>query len=205
MTQAARAKPKFLQQPAGSPTCWAFALSSWMGISADRTPTPPASIIAACKNFTNPTNGGLFPDKFPLVAESMFVKMGWKVINGADWPFQEVVRLLKQGWIYAVLDEPGGVLLLGGAHFAHARVVYGVTDERGFGPELMAIDPILGDMIWSTTDIRKQKLMLGFAQELLSPDPKDKEIKGRDGATISTRQWLVKIGGNQVTRFTPPE
>ena len=204
MTQAARAKPKFLQQPLGSPLCWAFALSSWMGISADRTPTPPASIIAASKNFTNPANGALFPDKFPLIAESMFIKMGWKIIDGADGPFQEVVRLLKQGWIYAILDEPG-IALIGGLHFSHARVVYGVTDERGFGPELMAIDPIQGDMFWSPADIKKQKLMLGFAQELLSPDPKDKEIKGKDGKTLLTRQWLAKIGGGHVTRFTPPD
>src|SRR5690349_13578623 len=95
-----RDKPPLYRQPLGSAKCWAYALSSWMKVTG-RPPTSPEAIIAACSVYTNPSNGALFPDKFPNIAESRFIRMGWKVLSsGKDLDWNEMRDLLDTGWVY---------------------------------------------------------------------------------------------------------
>jgi hypothetical protein len=158
-----------------------------------RPPTSPEALIAACSVYTDTRTSSLFPDKFPNVAESPFIRMGWKVLHsGKDLDWSEMRDLLDTGWVYAVVDD--GTTTLSGNPSSHARVIYGASaDNRWGGPVMNTIDPILADFDWKKSDTQKQKIMLGFAADLLTSD----EVKDRKG-------WLVRTGsGNTQFRWCP--
>jgi hypothetical protein len=125
--------------------------------------------------------------------------MAFKLVNGTEFDLSEARTLLSSGYIYAVLEEPGPRIITGGVRFSHARVVYGATTDDTWGKGLYTIDPILGEYYWQKTDIDKARLILCFAIELLSDD----ESRGRRSG--APRQWVGKVGNEEVIRFTPSD
>lgn len=193
-----RAPPQIFRQPAGSAKCWAYALSSWMGATPDRRATSPETIIHACRSFCVFGSDALNPKFIDRVLESQFIRMGWKVIDGADLELAEIDILLRLGYIYVIADVKRGPLAFGAPPPSHARVIYKNTDPglvaSGAAPSVLGvIDPILGDATWTLSEVASFKLILGFQQEALA------DTAGKP----PFHQWHAKVQGTEQNRFTP--
>jgi len=194
----ARSQPPMLRQPAGSLKCWAYALSSWMAVTHARKATAPEAIIAACRSFCVFGSDALNPKFIDKILESPFIRMGWKVLDGADLDLAEVDVLLHFGYIYVIADVKRGPLAVGPPPPSHARLIYKNTDPKlvaagSATAQLGVMDPISGDTIWDLRDVGNFNLILGFPQENLNDSP----------ATPPFRQWLARVNDKEVTQFTP--
>jgi hypothetical protein len=189
-------RPPVFRQPFGSKKCWAYAMASWLKVTPDRNPTSPEGIVNACSNFIEPVSGGLPPKHFHRLLESPFIRMGWKIMDGKDLELAEIRDLLLLGYVYVISDQKSQT-----THPpAHARVIYATSPPSVERPAVGIIDPILGDTSWPTNAIVHDRLILGFAQELLSPDPEE----GKGSAdTVSRLPWFVNNGKTIVNRWTP--
>ena len=91
--------------------------------------------------------------------------MQWKIVDGASLAIQDWNRMLDDfGYVYAVLHVNSNT---GRFAMSHARVVYGAVDNdavaNGAWPLVVAVDPQLGDTMWTLSDMRGEKLLLGVA------------------------------------------
>jgi len=202
MPAVSQPKPTLFPQPM-APKCWAYAMATWMKHTPRRTGTPPEAVFQACKAFTHP-NGALMASQVDKLFDSQFIRMGWKKLAGSEFEFDEIRDLLQLGYVYAIVDTPSNALERAiGVHMSHARVIYGASDPALYGgAEMDTIDPMKGEFTWKLSEVKAQKVILGFAGELLSENKADGDGDGTP-SRLFRRQWLHKFEGRQETRWTP--
>jgi hypothetical protein len=162
-----RSQPPVFKQPLGSHKCWAYALASWMKVTADRTATPPEEIIKACKNFLADDRGGLNPKFIAELCDSQFIRMGFKMVKGPELNFVEMRDLVIAGYPYVIRDE---VVEKGATKPpAHAWIVWSTTPMSQTAFKMGIADPIRGIIEWS----------LGEAREAKRPPEDPKSTTGR--------------------------
>lgn len=137
-----RSKPPLVTQPieydedgirSVSNSCWAAALSSWLGASgrSQYSVENLQQIFAAYSSSL-----GLKLGYFDEVASSILVNMDWEQLGQADLTFEYLYLKLQVSHLYLMkIKSP-----------AHVVVLYGVTRdaESGTGEEIRIMDPFYG-------------------------------------------------------------
>jgi hypothetical protein len=137
-----RSKPPLVVQPSEydedgvrsiSNSCWAAALSSWLGATGRSQYSVPSlqQIFAAYS-----TSLGLKLGYFDEIASSNLVNMDWEQLGQADLTFEYLYQQLQVSHLYLMkIKSP-----------AHVVVLYGVTRDAasGAGEEIHIIDPFYG-------------------------------------------------------------
>jgi hypothetical protein len=130
-----RHKPPSRPQGGATTRCWAAALSSWM-TATRRREWSTEDVIDMFGAYCD-ISGALNPNYLSDVTESIFVRMDYEDIRGADLTPAHLGELLKWSDVYMIQWD--------GGRFSHAYVVYGFDD-------LMHImDPMRG-FIWMRLD-----------------------------------------------------